>query len=118
MEQNGEGKFEVYRYDGSGVWTRVGLENGTIQFKVYLWDYAEAKLGFSGDFFDTTSYDSYPSEETRYFVRALNEQIYIEDLLTFRNKSLILLFEYIQTETTESQNFLPWLNKTSAILAT
>jgi hypothetical protein len=115
VEQNGEGKFEVYRYDGSGVWTRVGLENGTIQFKVYLWDYAEAKLGFSGDFFDTTSYDSYPSEETRYIVRALNEQIYVEDLLTFRNKSLILLFEYIQTETTESQNFLPWLNKTSLV---
>ena len=115
VEQNGDGKFEVYRYDGSGVWSRVGLENGTIRFKVYLWDYAEAKLGFSGDFFDTTSYDSYPSEETRYIIRALNEQIYIEDLLTFRNKSLILLFEYIQTETTESQNFLPWLNKTSLV---
>ncbi len=115
VEQNGEGKFEVYRYDGTGVWTRVGLENGTIRFKTYLWDYAEAKLGFSGDFFDTTSYDSYPSEETRYIIRALNEQIYIEDLLVFRNKSLILLFEYIQTETTESQNFLPWLNKTSLV---
>ena len=115
VEQNGEGKFEVYRYDGLGVWTRVGLENGTIRFKTYLWDYAEAKIGFSGDFFDTTSYDNYPSEETRYIIRALNEQIYVEDLLIFRNKSLILLFEYIQTETTESQNFLPWLNKTSLV---
>ena len=113
VQQNGAGKFEVYRYDGNDVWTRVGLENGTIQFNSYLWDYAAGKLGWSGNFFDTDSFDSYPSEETRYIIRALNEQIYTNELLIHRNKSLILLFEYIQTETIESQNFLPWLNKTS-----
>jgi hypothetical protein len=117
VEQNGVGKFEVYRSDSTVVslWTRIGLENGTIRFKTSLWDYAAAKLGFSGDFYDTTSYDLYPSEETRYIIRALNEQIYIDELIEFRNKSLILLFEYIQSETTESQNYLPWLNKTSLI---
>ena len=115
VEQNGAGKFEVYRYDGEGVWTRVGLENGTIQFKTYLWDYAAGKFGFSGDFFDNTSYDLYPSEETRYIIRALNEQIYLDELVEFRNKSLIILFEYIQSETMESQNYLPWLNKTSLL---
>jgi hypothetical protein len=115
VEQNGAGKFEVYRYDGEGVWTRVGLENGTIQFKTFLWDYAAGKFGFSGDFFDNTSYDLYPSEETRYIIRALNEQIYLDELVEFRNKSLIILFEYIQSETMESQNYLPWLNKTSLL---
>lgn len=115
VEQNGAGKFEVYRYDGEGVWTRVGLENGTIQFKTYLWDYAAGKFGFSGDFFDNTSYDLYPSQETRYIIRALNEQIYLDELIEFRNKSLIILFEYIQSETMESQNYLPWLNKTSLL---
>jgi hypothetical protein len=34
-------------------------------------------------------------------------------LLIHRNKALILLFEYIVSETNESQNYLPWLNKTS-----
>ena len=115
VENNGSGKFEVYRYDGNNVWSRIVLENGTIAFKLELWDYAEAKLGFGDNFFDTDTYDQYPSEETRNIVRALNEQIYIEDLLTFRNKSLILLFEYIQSESTESQNYLPWLNKTSLV---
>jgi hypothetical protein len=113
VEQNGAGKFEVYRYDGNNVWTRVGLENGTIQFSSYLWDYSAGKLGWSGNFFDTDSFDLYPSEETRSIIRALNEQIYTNELLIHRNKSLILLFEYIQSETIESQNFLPWLNKTS-----
>jgi len=116
VEQNGAGKFEVYRYDAATMsWTRIGLENGTIQFSTYLWDYSAAKLGFGGDFFDTTAFDLYPSQETYYIVRALNEQIYVDELVEYRNKSLILLFEYIQSETTESQNFLPWLNKTSLV---
>lgn len=115
VEQNGAGLFEVYRYDGDDVWTRIGLENGTIQFKSYLWDYDAANLGFSGDFFDSSPFDLYPSEETRNIVRALSEQIYTGDLLIYRNQSLILLFEYIQSETTESQNFLPWLSKTSLV---
>jgi hypothetical protein len=113
--QNGAGKAEVYRYDGNGVWTRIGLAQGTIAFKNTLWDYSAGKLGFSGNFFDTSPFDEYPSEETRNIIRALNEQIYIQDLLIYRNKSLILLFEYIQSETAESQNFLPWLNKTSLV---
>ena len=115
VETNGEGKWEMYRYDGNSVWTRVGLENGTIQFKTYLWDYATGKTGFGDNFFDTDSFDEYPSEETRWIIRALNEQIYIDELVSYRNKSLILLFEYIQSETDESQNYLPWLSKTSLV---
>jgi hypothetical protein len=115
VNTNGEGKFEVYRYDGDGVWTRIGLQQGTIQFKLYLWDYAAGKTGFGDNFFDTSSYDEFPSEETRYIIRALNEQIYTDELLLYRNKSLVLLFEYIQSETDESQNYLPWLNKTSLV---
>lgn len=113
VEQNGQGLFEVYRYDGNNVWTRIGLENGTFQISSSLWNYSAAKLGYSGDFFDTTPFDTYPSEETRNIIRALNEQIYTGDLTEHRNKSLILLFEYIQSEANESQNFLPWLSKTS-----
>lgn len=113
--QNGAGKSEVYRYDGNSVWTRIGLSQGTIAFKNTLWNYAAGELGFSGNFFDTAPFDQYPSEETRNIIRALNEQIYIDDLLVYRNKSLILLFQYIQSETSESQNFLPWLNKTSLV---
>jgi hypothetical protein len=115
VEQNGEGRFEVYRFDSTGLWTRIGLENGTYELSSSLWDYAAANLGYSGDFFDTTPYDSYPSEETRYLVRALNEQIYTGDFLIYRNASLILLFEYIQSETIESQNYLSWLTKTSLL---
>lgn len=113
VENNGTGSFEIYRYDGDNVWTRIGLENGTIEFSSALWEYAKFGLGYGNDFYDTIPYDDYPSEATRNIIRLLNEQIYTQELLIHRNKSLILLLEYIQTETTESQNYLPWLSKTS-----
>jgi hypothetical protein len=109
------GSQEYYVYNVNNNWERIGLQNGTIKFNDSLYDYDSAKLGFGGNFFDTDLFDSFPSEETRYIIRALIEQIYIDELLIFRNQSLILLFEYIQSETTQSQNYLPWLNKTSLV---
>jgi len=115
VAKNNNAATETYRYDGDGVWTRIGLQNGTIRFKDELYDYDAAGFGFGGTFYDTDSFDVFPSEETRYIIRALNEQIYTDELLIHRNKSLILIFEYIQEETVENQNYLPWLNKTSLV---
>ena len=112
VRKNSQGKREVYQYT-SGAWVRIGLEDGTIQFLSTLWNPIGDNIGFGDDFFDTTSYDAYPAIETKNIIRALNEQIYTGDLLEHRNKSLILMFEYIQSENTESHNYLPWLNKTS-----
>jgi hypothetical protein len=105
---------ETYVYESIGIWNRIGLTNGTIQLKSSLWDYAAAGFGFGNNFFDTAPYDIYPSEETKLIVRALNEEL-PADILIYRNRALILLFEYIQSESSESQNYLPWLNKTSFI---
>jgi len=115
VAQNNNGNSETYVLQTTGTWERIGLQNGTIEFKSTLWDYNEGKFGFGGSFYDTTVYDEYPSEETRYIIRAINEQIFTDELLIHRNKGLILLFEYIQSETIESQNYLPWLNKTSLV---
>jgi hypothetical protein len=115
VNTNGDGKSEVYVYTNLNAWERIGLQDGTIEFSSDLWDYSTARLGFGDNFFDTTPYDTYPSQETRSIVRALNEEIYTNELLLYRNKSLVLLFEYIQSEAIESQNYLPWLNKTSFI---
>lgn len=113
VNKNGDGLQETYVYDGI-EWVRIGLQNGTIQFKSSLWDYAEARIGFGDNFFDTTPFDTFPSEETRSIIRAVNEEL-PSSLLLYRNESLILMFNYIVSETIESQNYLPWLNKTSFI---
>lgn len=112
VRKNSQGKREVYQYT-SDTWVRIGLEDGTIRFLDTLWNPVGDNIGFGDDFFDSTSYDTYPATETKNIIRALNEQIYVGDLLEHRNKSLILMFEYIQSENPESHNYLPWLNKTS-----
>jgi len=111
---NSQGNREVYVYK-AGTWERIGVQNGTIQLLDTLWDYQSNKIGWGDNFFDSEDFDFYPSIETRYIVRALNEQIYINDLFQYRNKSLILLFEYIQSENIESQDYMPWLTKTSFV---
>jgi hypothetical protein len=113
VETNGSGLAETYIYE-DGIWNRIGLANGTFRIKDSIWDYDSSRIGFGDNFFDTAPYDSYPSEETRYIIRSLNEEL-PNQLLDFRNKGLILLFEYIQTESIESQNYLVWLNKTSLV---
>lgn len=115
VNTNSEGRSETYILSDTLTWNRIGLQNGTIEIKAEIYDYQDARLGWGDNFWDTTPYDYYPSEETRYIIRALNEQIYTNEFLIFRNKSLILMFEYIQSESLENQNYLPWLNKTSLI---
>ena len=110
--QNSQGNREVYIYTNNN-WKRIGLQNGTIRFLSTLWDYVGNAIGFGDNFFDTVEFDSYPSTETRNIIRALNEQIYTGPLFSHRNKSLILIFEYIQSENIERGNYMPWLNKTS-----
>jgi len=119
VSQTNNGSSETYIYkvdnDNLGTWERIGLTNGTIRFKSSLWDYQETRTGFGDNFFDTVPFEQYPSEETRNILRALNEQILVDELLIYRNRGLIILFNYIQVESLESQNYLSWLNKTSFI---
>ncbi len=114
VSRNGEGKREVYIYT-NGDWERIGLQDGTIEFSSKLWDYAGNQTGYGDNYFDSVPFDEYPSVETRYIIRALNEQIFINELLEYRNKSLIILFEFIQSENIENNNYMPWLNKTSLV---
>jgi hypothetical protein len=112
VKTNSDGKREVYVY-ADLVWTRVGLEQGTIQIKSSLYEYSNTSVGFGNNFFDTVDFDAFPADETRYIIRALNEEIFTNELQVHRNKSLILLFEFIVGEATSTNSYLPWLNKTS-----
>ena len=44
---NGQEKYEIYLRNSTG-WTRVGLEDGTIEFKEELWNYSVGNYGFDG----------------------------------------------------------------------
>jgi hypothetical protein len=107
---NAQGKFEIYLLTNNG-WDRVGLEDGTIQFKEELWNYILGRFGFDSEVFDAQYFDTEPVIETRKIIQSINEELFINELAIERNRLLILVFNYILSE----QQAPEWLMKTSLI---
>ena len=107
---NAQGKFEIYLLTDTG-WNRVGLQDGTIQFRKELWDYAVGLFGFDVEVFDAQYFDAEPVTETRKVIQAINEELFIDELAIERNRLLILMFNFILSE----QQAPEWLIKTSLI---
>ena len=107
---NAQGKFEIYLRTDLG-WQRVGLQNGTIEIKEEVWDYTAGNFGFDVEVFDAQYFDQEPSTETRQIIRAINEELFIDELLIERNLGLMLVFDFIYTEIEAPE----WLIKTSLV---
>ena len=107
---NAQGKFEIYLLTDLG-WERVGLQDGTIEFSAELWDYAIGRFGFDVEVFDAQYFDQEPVTETRKIIQAINEELLIDDLAIQRNKSLVLMFNFVLSEFSAPE----WLVKTSLI---
>jgi hypothetical protein len=109
---NAQGKFEIYVRTELG-WDRVALQDGTLQFREDLWNYQLGGYGFDVEPYDTIGFgfDREPVIETRKIIQAINEQLFVDDLAIERNRSLILMFNYIYSEFTAPE----WLIKTSLI---
>lgn len=107
---NTQGLFEIYLYNGV-TWSRVALQNGTIEISAELYNYNLGRFGFDVEVFDAQYFDQEPVIETRKIIQAINQQLLIGDLLLERNNLLVLMFNYILSE----QLSPAWLNKTSLI---
>lgn len=107
---NSQGKFEIYLLEDTG-WSRVGLEDGTIEFSAELWDYAIGRFGFDIEVFDAQYYDQEPVIETRKIIQAINQELFIDDLAIERNRALTLVFNFVLSEFSAPE----WLVKTSLI---
>lgn len=107
---NAQNKFEIYLLEDTG-WNRVGLEDGTIEFDAELWDYTIGRFGFDVEVFDAQYFDQEPVIETRKIIQAINEELFIDDLLIERNRALVLMFNFVLSEFSAPE----WLVKTSLI---
>ena len=107
---NAQGKFEIYVKTLTG-WDRVGLEDGTIEFNEELWNYTAGNFGFDAEVFDAQYYDQEPVIETRQIIRAINEELFVDELAIERNRALMLVFNFVLSEFTAPD----WLIKTSLI---
>ena len=107
---NSFGKSELYQLV-NGTYNRVFAEDTTIKINSTIWDYSLGRFGFDIEVFDAQRFDRFPSTETRQILKALNEEIFTDNLLIHRNELLVLMFEYILAE----QNAPNWLFKTSLV---
>jgi hypothetical protein len=107
---NAQGKFEVYLRTTIG-WDRVVLQDGTIEFSAQLYDYALGRFGFDNEVFDAQYFDQEPVIETRKVLQAINQEIFIDELLIERNRALTLMFNYVLSEFAAPE----WLIKTSLV---
>ena len=107
---NGQGFWEIYLFE-NGAWSRVGLEQGTIQLSSTLYDYTLGRFGFDAEVFDSQYYDQAPFTETRKVIESINEELFVGELAEFRNQVLVLMFNYILNEQIAPR----WLTKTSLI---
>jgi hypothetical protein len=107
---NAQGKFEIYLRTDLG-WDRVGLQDGTLQFREELWNYTLGNFGFDVEVYDAQYFDQEPVLETRKIIEAINDQLFTGELAIERNRSLILVFNFIYSEFTAPE----WLIKTSLI---
>ena len=110
VTRNAQGKWEIYQRTLTG-WDRVGLQDGTIEFSAELWNYSIGRFGFDVEVFDAQYFDQEPVIETRKIIQAINEELFVGDLLIERNRSLMLVFDYVYSEFTAPG----WLMKTSLV---
>ena len=110
VSANSQGQFEIYLLTDTG-WERVALQNGTIAINNSIYDYVAGGFGYDTEVYDARLFDQAPTTETRKILQALNEEIFIDELLIERNNLLMLTFDLVLQEFAAPQ----WLVKTSLI---
>lgn len=107
---NAQGKFEIYLLTDID-WERVGLQDGTIEISAEIYNYQLGRFGFDVEVFDAQYFDQEPVIETRKIIQAINEELFVGDLLIERNRALTLMFNFVLSEFSAPE----WLVKTSLI---
>ena len=86
-------------------------EKGTIQISERIWNYTDSKYSYDIATLDETLYDQIPDLEVLYILKALKEDIFINDLKINWNLFFFTAVRYALTE----QKLLDWVFKTSFI---
>ena len=108
------GGWKLFMKTATG-WENVGTENGTIRISTKLYDYSQDASGFAGgDDFDNNFFDQEPALETRNILKAIRDDIFINDLAVEYNNIFFIGLRKVL----EDQTYVDWMFKTSFINAT
>ena len=91
----------------------VGREKGTIQFASSLYNYPSWNIGYDSLSYDTSDYDNQPVEEFRIILKALRDDIFVDELNVEYNKLFTSSLRYVLSE----QRMIDWAFKTSFLKA-
>jgi len=97
-----------------GSFSVVGIENGTIQLKTSLSNFADNSIGLGNQGFDSSRFDQSPNIEIRYIIEALKNDIFIDELQGEYNKLFFVMINYLFSE----QKYVDWIFKTSFVSVT
>jgi len=111
VNNDGKGKFVIYRVNSDYRLDLVGYENATIQLGSLFYDIATAKTGFDGANFDTLRFDHNTSVELRNIMKGIQDNIFVGYLANEFSNLFFVLVNYILSE----QNSVDWIFKTSFI---
>lgn len=119
INEFGNGGWAVLlRIDGGEIdnkYTLVGRQQGTIRFLETLYNSDVTPLGFDAvDLYDAGTYDSNPSNELRIILKAIKEDILINDYRSEWNQLFFTSLRYILNENFYASD---WFFKTSFISA-
>jgi hypothetical protein len=108
------GGFNLLTVLGDGSFRVVGIENGTIQLKTSLSNFADNGIGLGNQGFDSSRFDQSPNIEIRYILEGLKNDIFINELQGTYNDLFFVMMNYLLSE----QKYVDWLFKTSFVSVT
>jgi hypothetical protein len=76
----------------------IGKEKGTIMFSTGLYNYPAWNIGYDSLSYDTSDYDNQPVHEFRIILKALRDDIFINDLAVEYNKLFASSLRYVLSE--------------------
>lgn len=94
-----------------GTFSVVGIENGTVQLKTSLSNFADNSIGMGNQGFDDDRFDQSPNVEIRYIIEALKNDIFVDELQGEYNNLFFVLTNYLLSE----QKYVDWIFKTSFV---
>jgi hypothetical protein len=108
------GGWNLLNVLGDGSFEVIGIENGTLQLKTSLGDFANNSIGLGNQGFDSNRFDQSPNVEIRYIIEALKNDIFINELQGQYNDLFFVMMNYLFAE----QKYVDWIFKTSFVSIT
>ena len=115
VRSNDDGNFSFFKLGTTGTWQEVIIENGTVELKSTLYDFANAAsgsyIGFDSGVYDFEKFDRVPHQEVRNIATAIFNDIFKDELANKRNELFFRMTEFAMQELHASGT--DWVLKTS-----